>query len=212
MTVDEFITQFDIYYNNIASNAAPSIDNYEKSVFLTKAQLDIVIELYNGRGIPGLSFESTEEARLYLRNLTSVHTFTEDFDNISLPKDLMFITFEEVKFKSEDSCIANTRPRVVPIRQDYIHSTLNNPFRGPSKNRVLRSDDESTVKLYSLYPLKSYKIHYLRFPQPIILEDLYELTIDGKSEVTECELDPVLHKAILDRAVLLAKVAYIGKE
>jgi hypothetical protein len=37
MTNTEFITQFDIFYNNIASNAAPSIDSYEKSVFLTEA-------------------------------------------------------------------------------------------------------------------------------------------------------------------------------
>jgi hypothetical protein len=37
MSVNEFSREFDILYNNIMSNAAPGIDDYEKSVFLTKA-------------------------------------------------------------------------------------------------------------------------------------------------------------------------------
>jgi len=37
MTVTEMSNEFDILYNNIMSNQAPGIDEYEKSVFLTKA-------------------------------------------------------------------------------------------------------------------------------------------------------------------------------
>ena len=42
MTVEEFSDQFDILYNNITSNQAPGLDEYEKSIFLTRAQEDIV--------------------------------------------------------------------------------------------------------------------------------------------------------------------------
>ena len=54
MTTEEFEREFDILYNNIMSNAAPSIDAYEKSVFLTKAQEEVVTALYAG------SFEASE--------------------------------------------------------------------------------------------------------------------------------------------------------
>ena len=212
MLVDEFITEFDILYNNIASNAAPSIDNYEKSVFLTKAQRDIVIELYNGKSIPGISFESTEEARVYLRELTKSQNYTRIDSEVLPPKDLMFITYEEIIYASDDECVRKYSPAVVPVRQDYLHRVLKNPFKGPSKERVLRADMNGVIRLYSAYPIKMYTMHYLRQPLPIILEDLEDVSIDGRQSITECELNPILHRAILERAVALAKIAYIGNE
>ena len=38
MTIQEFSNEFDILYNNSMSNAAPGLNEYEKSVFLTQAQ------------------------------------------------------------------------------------------------------------------------------------------------------------------------------
>lgn len=38
----EFSDEFDVLYNNISSNQAPGLDEYEKSLFLTRAQDDIV--------------------------------------------------------------------------------------------------------------------------------------------------------------------------
>lgn len=98
MSNTEFSNQFDILYNNIMSNAAPGLSEYEKSVFLTQAQRDIIIGVYNGREVPGLSFESVEEARRYLSELVEEITFKEiDFKElIELPNDLWFITLEQV--------------------------------------------------------------------------------------------------------------------
>lgn len=42
MTGREFSDQFDVLYNNITSNQAPGLNEYEKSVVLTKAQDEIV--------------------------------------------------------------------------------------------------------------------------------------------------------------------------
>lgn len=50
MTTSEFSNQFDVLYNNIMSNQAPGLDEYEKSVFLTKAQDEIVKAYFNPKG------------------------------------------------------------------------------------------------------------------------------------------------------------------
>ena len=55
-----------------------------------------------------------------------------------------------------------------------------------------------------------YYVTYLRKPKPIILTDLVGLTIDGESMASTSELNSELHPEILQRAVELAKSAYIG--
>lgn len=215
MTNIEFDTQFDIFYNNIASNAAPSINSYEKSVFLTQAQKDIILGLYNGREVPGLSFESTEEARRYLSNLVkSKEIIIDDINSlIELPDKLWFITLEESTFNDESiNCLIGKTVEVIPVVQDELYSTLQNPFKGPSKRRVIRTDVEGKIKLYSKYKISKYKVTYLEQPNPIILEDLsdYNLSIEGISVESESNINPILHKAVLERAVALAKAAYIG--
>jgi hypothetical protein len=51
----------------------------------------------------------------------------------------------------------------------------------------------------------AYKIRFIRRPQPIILENLPNgLEIDGESNASECELNPILHMDILTKAVELA--------
>lgn len=49
MTNAEFSNEFDVLYNSITSNQAPGLDEYEKSVFLTKAQDEIVKSYFNPR-------------------------------------------------------------------------------------------------------------------------------------------------------------------
>ncbi len=63
MTTEDFSAQFDVLINSFALSSPNGImlnpsdlqfDEYEKSVFLTKAQKDIVTGLYTGRRITGL--------------------------------------------------------------------------------------------------------------------------------------------------------------
>ena len=50
-----------------------------------------------------------------------------------------------------------------------------------------------------------YKIRYVKRPKPIILEDLPdELEIDGETKFSSCELNPIIHMDILNKAVELA--------
>lgn len=47
MTLREFSIEFDVMYNNISSNQAPGLDEYEKSVFLTRAQNMLLKEYFS---------------------------------------------------------------------------------------------------------------------------------------------------------------------
>ena len=63
--------------------------------------------------------------------------------------------------------------------------------------------------------ISDYIVRYVARPTPIILEDLeYEdVTLGGgKTEATNCMLDPILHEDILQRAVELAKIAWAGNQ
>jgi len=63
MTIQEFSEEFDILYDNIRTNTARGLDEYEKSVFLTQAQEILVKGYYNNR------LEGNEERRRELANL-----------------------------------------------------------------------------------------------------------------------------------------------
>ena len=58
--------------------------------------------------------------------------------------------------------------------------------------------------------LTKYSIRYIKRPKAIILSALDGVTLDGISTAQNCELDPILHQEILQRAVELAKAAYTG--
>lgn len=224
MTNAEFSSEFDILYNNIMSNAAPGLDEYEKSVFLTNAQEAFVKELYNGTG--SSSFEKNEEARRFLGNLIKTYETSEKLtDHLGLsrnsmffqiPEDVWFITYESAILKDERlGCLDGEEATIVPVSQDNFYKIQRNPFRGPSDGRALRLDNAGNIiELVSDYNISKYLLRYVKRPRPIILVNLSEvgtdLTINELSEASECELNPVTHRPILERAVMLAKTAWSG--
>lgn len=220
MTTQEFSIEFDILYNNLASNAAPPLNEYEKSVFLTKAQSDIVLELYSGRNNLGLAFESSEEVRRYLHPLVKQNNITlipgsdglYDIQGTSI-SDVFVIIREYLRHSYGETPI-------VPVTQDEYSKIKQNPFRGPKcYKRALRLEQESKISIAAELPIESagtqYVITYLKNPDPIILEalptdDVGKLTIQNESSESNGELPESLHRMILDRAVLYAKQAYVG--
>lgn len=90
MTPAEFSNGFDTLlssYNTPAlfgeptSRAEVVLDEYEKSLFLTEAQDQIVVELYTGRNTKGAAFETTEELRANLRGLIKTAEGTKENNN-----------------------------------------------------------------------------------------------------------------------------------
>ena len=235
MTTEEFSNEFDTLLNSYSTIEAfgktPStveLDEYEKSIFLTNAQEEIVISMYNGKNPFGDSFERTEEIRRYLSTLIKTYTTTDKkvgYTGLSkssvffeLPDDLWFITYESVNLKDDGlGCMNGEDVSVIPITQDEYHRIRKNPFRGTNERRALRLDlSGKVVEIISKYNVESYLIRYLSRPTPIVLTDLADnLSINGTSVKTECELNPVVHRAILERAVKLAimsRVPNTGKE
>ena len=195
MTTEEFSNEFDTLLNSYSNEYSINIDEYEKSIFLSHAQEEILLELYNGKNQFEDSFEGTEEIRRYLSNLVKTYTTTkkeEDITGLSdksvffkLPEDLWFIVFESVKLEDERlGCKNDRHVLVVPTPLDDYYNVYNNPFRGPGSRRVIRLDsDNRIVELISKYNIGSYLVRYLSRPKPIILVDLpFGLKIDGENK------------------------------
>ena len=222
MTCEEFSLEFDLLYNNIMSNKAPGLSEYEKSLFLTQAQESIVLDIYSGKY--GDSFERTEETTSYLNQLLKQRTydsgeFTEGnkLDTrsvfITLPEDIWFKT-GETAYIIDNFYKCNVdglrEVMVFPVTQDTLVRTKRSPFRGPNERRILRLDSgKNQVELISNYEIHSYTVRYLSRPEPIILKELPQgLTIGGKSSPQTCLLNTAIHKAILSKAVLIAKSSW----
>lgn len=220
MSNPELSNEFDLQYNNIMSNQAPGLDPYEKSVYFTLAQEQLGLTYYNGKNTYGESFEKTEEIRRYLSKMVKTATLTPDeysdciTENstvFTLPENLWFITYEYVTLEqNQGTCASGKRVQVVPVTQDDLYRTLENPFKNIGLRRALRLDIENNqVEIVSKYKIASYTIRYLEQFPPIILEDLDPgTTIDGLSCAVECTLPKELHRTLIELAVKLASAAY----
>lgn len=223
MTTEEFSNEFDtliqsyLNTNSFGESNKLAFDEYEKSVFLTKAQEQLVVDLYSGRSAIGDSFEKTEELRRYLFDLVKTKETTpiKSTQNVlsstsyitSLEDDLLYIIYEQALLKDDKlGCLNNRVVRVYPVAHDSFNSTISNPFRQSNDHRVLRVDANlnKQIELISQYNIDKYIIRYLSKPTPIILIDLEDLSIDNSTNKTECSLNPILHRHILDRAIRLA--------
>lgn len=226
MTVREFSNEFDILYDSIASMSAPALDEYEKSVFLTKAQLEIIKEYLGPINKYKQSFEASTKRRADLRELILQFSTTpakisnglsEESYSADLPGDLFLVVHEQGTYIKQ-GCTAESTMSITPIKYDEITDTLRNPFRRPTKGKGIRidiasKDNKKIVELIASETILSYSIRYIKYPTPIVLTDLGQvstaaLSIDGVSEKTECTLDQEVHREILDRAVELAMLAY----
>lgn len=221
MTNKEFSDGFSTLLNSFGITPNITLDEYEKSTFLTNAQEQLIIDIYSGRNIIyNKSFEQTEEIRRYLSNLVETYEtstkvtgklgLSKDSVFFEIPQDTWFITYEVVFLKdSRLGCLDGIEASVVPLPQDDLYRAKDNPFRGPSKDRVLRLDIKSDLaELISKYNVDKYLMRYISQPTPIILVDLPDgLSINSVSTESECELNPVVHRAILERAVQLAIIS-----
>lgn len=230
MDLNQFSAQFDVLADSYRrfkdfdrKDAIDSLDfnEFDKSCFLTDAQEDLIREYYSGRGISD-AFEETEETRRALAELVIHEEITvSDADASSvltnhsyvfdLPSDLWYIVYEGavLDLAGSDACEEALNgigegAVIIPARYDELHYLLNNPFRGPKGNRVLRLDKSGNqVELISIsHPVAKYVIRYITQPSPIILVNLPEtLNIRGENTATECQLPTQLHQVILERAV-----------
>lgn len=315
MTNQEFSNEFDVLYNNIMSNQAPGLDEYEKSVFLTKAQDEIVKNYFNSKGNKYQEgFDGSEKRQIDFSMLIvteAVHEATvsptplfplQHTKLFSIPDRILMFINESLAVERDG---VPTYLTVVPLDYKEYNRLMSKPYKRPLKNQAWRiltntttiSETTSTnylsitsilanlkemegnynviyntikdkaitfggttdartvlvdnvtlqkngktgtenilnikdlvmtnIKAYinavnstkssvvELIPgpndtISTYTIRYVKRPRAIILTDLEGVTLDGITTRQECELDPILHQEILQRAVELAKAAYTG--
>ena len=216
MDVQELSNLFDtllqpfIAKDNFGEQNTLAFDEYEKSIFLTKAQEQIVLELYQ-------ELEQSEENRKYLSNLIKTGNYVpvgeqdetlinNNFKSykVEIEDSVLFMIYEQCTLSDENNCINGRIVSVVPTIHDDLDKVLKNPFKSPNNRKVIRLDFDNKIELISKYNVSNYKIRYLKKPNPIILVKLEDLNIDKKQEVSNGETNPILHERIVQRAVQLA--------
>ena len=157
MTAQEFSSEFDLLYNNISSAQAPGLTEYEKSVFLTKAQDEIIKNYFTNvqggnkyqQGIEDSNKRCADfSALLTVAVLNAETTNVVPFDDrgkiFKLPdgttdkKVMIVITeiFKTGKSTSENENPPLTSYQVIPLKFDEYIRLMAKPSSDPLKRQV----------------------------------------------------------------------------
>lgn len=290
-SLNQMSNEMDVLYNNITSNQAAGLNEYEKSIFLTKAQNELIKNLFQKESKGNTvqkGFDDTPIRQTDFKNLIkSVETEASGTPVIDpralvfkLPDDVFVIINEQIflyngklagtymvsdgkwvlapdatdtkgvplnvigtvddytklpniKDATGSYKVSNTikggvegMRQVVPIAYTEYTRLMSKPFKEPLKYQAWRlisntNDADTNIEIVctsadrKAYNIEDYVVRYVKKPRPIILTNLSDafgenLSIEGKTEASSCELDPSLHEAIVQRAVELAKIAWEG--
>lgn len=214
---------------------SPIISNIQTSARPGSEELKYKLGLYNRKDITirlSVIGESSSEyegksGTLYIpkENINSGDTYlsTSSFDgrentvSFKIKEDILMFINEYVEVIRNST--ERARLTVLPINYNEYSRLMSKPYKRPLKNqawRLIGSDNNKKYTELVVGPnddLAKYVIRYVKRPNPIILDNLEEgLSIGGPNNniKSPCELDPILHHEILQRAVELAKAAYSG--
>lgn len=152
MTIIEFSNQFDILYNNITSNQAPGLNEYEKSVFLTKAQDEIVKNYFEASSLGNTVKKGFDDTILRQMDFSSLMTTREYQDGIigestldpraivyDIPEnDNVYIVINESLHLMDNNGIVKGVRQVVPLSYLEYSRLMLKPFKQPIKNQAWR--------------------------------------------------------------------------
>lgn len=232
MTADQMNYEFEVGYDRITNFDSPGYTNKEKSTFLTKAQEELVLDLIRNKDHYKEDFKKSigklkTIAEISSAAFVSISTNYPNSVTAIVPIGALVVNNERVNFTTTGLHFypnkAFTDVRVVPIDDDYYHANKENPYKKPTENKVWRIDLGTASDKYHVYipgaecTISKVYMHYYRKPEPIIIKDANYVSgdgqIDGKnfSSYTAAglnsELDAIVHREIVDRAVKLAYAA-----
>lgn len=192
MTAAELLQKFNLHYDNILSAAAPGLNEYEISLYLTQAHREVVSSYYNGV-MGGDTVDSTEAVKSLIPRyiLSDSIQITQLAPNqieglfsyiVDLNSQVLQLLAERIKGpNNSEEVVRNIL--VKPINIDVLYRLMRNPFRRPSDLRVWRLDQTSNedtterqIILISNEDLASedfqYIYTYMKEPEAILLVDL----------------------------------------
>lgn len=147
MTTSEFSNEFDVLYNNIASNAAPAINEYEKSVFLTRAQSEIVRSYFEPNNKVRTGFDGSEKRQydfsilMRTASLFNINTVKERItSDEKIDKRSQVFIFPEDYFLSVNEVITDSSQfySVLPITYEEYQRMMTKPYPYPPKRVAWR--------------------------------------------------------------------------
>lgn len=146
MNIPEFSDQFNVLYNNVTSNQAPGLDEYEKSVFLTKSQDEVLKAYFDPRGNKFQEgFDGSEKRQIDFSMLMRTINITEitpitgvslypgmNVKHYRMPNDIFLYINETVSIGTGKNLV------VVPISYTEYNRLMSKPFKRPLKNQAWR--------------------------------------------------------------------------
>ena len=233
-TVEEWSQAFDLLWNNIFSDKAPGLEEYEKSMFLTLGQEELVKDAFSPKtNALGEGFDDSVRRQSDFLTLISTATpvsvassnVTTAFNNRSTTRYYMYPE-EAFLVLNEEVAVEGNYMTVVPLSYEEYARLMMRPYKYPPKGQVWRlitntdlTSGSSPVPYQVIELIGNfhqsdvidYRMRYVHRPDPIILVDLTDsgLSIEGKTADATCTLPEHLHDEILARAVNLAKIAWV---
>lgn len=226
-------------FGESSSKADLVLDEYEKSVLLTQAQ-DIVVKSYFDRTLnpEGQGFDDTTKRQIDFSSLISVGSGTRVQDGITYDPRGKLFTFpdnnvlvvlnEKLEVKDNKDKLKSTFV-VVPINYKEYDRQMSRAYTQPLKKqcwRLFQGNKGSLDITSEIIPIDgsineeegdtvNYKVRFIRRPRPIVLQNFSDdvtdnVTIDLENKKTECELNPIIHMEILNKAVELALLTRRG--
>lgn len=207
MTVAQMHTAFKFGMDKLDALNYPNFLPEEIDLLLNQAQDRYVKQRYGLNNIKRQSFEETQKRTEDLKNLVRAITlipaaYATDNINVNarfvtLPLDHWFIIQERASITYED-CNGNdltTSVRIKPIQHVEFDVIIEDPFKKPNKEKVLRLMENGRVELItdSTTTLNSYYLRYIKQPVRISV-----------STPTNCELSDHTHQEIVDEAIKIA--------
>ncbi len=204
LTAEQMQYEAKIAYDALAGDSAPGYTPRQWSILLTQAQERLVLQICAS----GLDFD--ELSRRAISKLIEESEF-ETGDNI---EEYPFIASSyrvtlETNFLHIIKDTAN-QVKVKPVSYDFLHANTENPYEKPFDKEYWRlTGKQSVIIVTDGTPLTKYEVIYVKRPVPIITDG--SVTIEEVSGVKDCELDPLVHRQIVDEAARLAHT-YVSRQ
>jgi hypothetical protein len=215
MTANEMKYEFNVIRDRVLNFDAPSLEDNEISLLLSKAEERFLITHYSGNNKLRESFEETEKRRKDLSNLVkTLETSTPSSNQINkystnsvffdLPVNCLYVIHEHVITSSEIPCYNNLILSIKPVTHDQINLNISNPFKKPDTTMVWRLDysqnPSNLNRRHELVHGEDYTIgsYFMRY-----VERLPGIVVDTANPANQINsvLDESVHRRVIDLAV-----------
>jgi hypothetical protein len=140
-TVKEWSDAFDVLFNNAMSNANAALDEYDKSIFLTKGEFEVVKNYFNPKGnkyqegfddsIKRQADFATLIKTKVLDPITNTNAFDSRSQSFIMPPEVFLVINEQIH--------DDVQPyQIIPISYDDYVNKMQKPYKYPPKNQVWR--------------------------------------------------------------------------